>query len=134
MKNKIKQLLIKAKTRLVISHLVTFIYFMVAASLVSQIFGNLSTGKFSEADAVRVSVLAWVGIAYANHTEVMRRQDALEQVIQQAGDTIGQMSMEMHAMEHSYNNLVETMDRLDKKVLRQHGISVNVIRKEKTVN
>jgi hypothetical protein len=110
------------------------VYGLAFFACLMHIMLHVATSSLSEADGVRVMAMTWMVTGYLSFLRASRLEDGLDKVIEATKITVETLSLENQALSNSYNNVVETLDRIDKRVLMKHGISISLTKPEKLKN
>ena len=86
------------------------------------------------ADLYIISVLIWVFNSYLFYNKSQKLEKGIVEIADEAKKAIEEISIEREAIGHAYNNVLDTIDDIDKRVLAKNGIFINIGKKEKLPN
>lgn len=131
----IKNLIKKIVKRLsdknyLIANLLPAIYLSVLMSQIFLLIGPLSQGHATEIESLRMLFSMSIALALGHFQYNQKQQELITELI----DNGNQLSIENHAYKDSYDNLLSSVEKLDKQVLSKHGIYLQIEPKKKTIN
>jgi hypothetical protein len=110
--------------------LLPIFYYIIAISQAFLITWSVSHGVFTFLEIQRLLAFILVCIAYMLHMVIEKREKQIHQLIETSNKLLDQNQ----ALGQSYNNLVDVVDKINKDVLHQHGIYIQVARPKPPIN
>ena len=112
-----------------VNRLMKWVHYLALGALVIQIL-KANSGV----DINQIGMGMWIILSYFSLSVAERLEEALVRVMDIAQNTVQELQNENVALKNSYNNVVETLDHIDKKVLAKHGMFIEIKKPEKLKN